>query len=191
MGAPCVRGAPSSRGRGSKGPEEDLAIWLENASRVVVVGLGNPLRSDDSVGLAVVHPLIGQLPGAVLLVEIEGAPDLHLRGIVEHRPSHVLLVDAAATGRSGGAVHLRDSRELMGEGAVSSHCLPLGLFCDQVGRMSGAKVALLLIEPVRTGFGEGLSPEVEAAAAKVRSLLARVLGGLPGAGSPEVGPLRP
>jgi len=40
--------------------------------------------------------------------------------------------------------------------------------------MTGAKIALLLIEPKNDEFGEGLTPEVQAAAEKIANMLQKV-----------------
>jgi len=53
--------------------------------------------------------------------------------------------------------------------------LPLRIFCDYFASTTGAQVALLLVEPKDTGFGEGLSPEVEDAEHKIVDLLLKVL----------------
>jgi Ni,Fe-hydrogenase maturation factor len=53
--------------------------------------------------------------------------------------------------------------------------LPLRVFCDYVFKLSGARIALLLIEPKNVDFGEGLTPEVEAAAVRVETALLDLL----------------
>ncbi|MEM2386263.1 MAG: hydrogenase 3 maturation endopeptidase HyCI, partial [Candidatus Bathyarchaeia archaeon] len=59
--------------------------------------------------------------------------------------------------------------------AISTHMLPLRVFCDYLAETVGAKIALLLIEPKNTDFGEGLSGEVEAAAKRIVEVLLAVL----------------
>jgi len=52
--------------------------------------------------------------------------------------------------------------------------LPLRIFCEYITKMTGAKIALLLIEPKNDEFGEGLTPEVQAAAEKIANMLQKV-----------------
>jgi len=59
--------------------------------------------------------------------------------------------------------------------AFSTHILPLRVFCDYLAETTGAKIALLLIQPKNTDFGEGLSPEVEASAEEISKTLLVVL----------------
>ena len=49
--------------------EKELKTWLVDAEKVVVAGIGNPIRTDDNVGLKIVENLKGRLPAAVLLLE--------------------------------------------------------------------------------------------------------------------------
>ena len=59
--------------------------------------------------------------------------------------------------------------------AYSTHALPLRIFCEYLAKATEAKIALLLIEPKKADFGEGLTPDVEASARKVVDFLLRVL----------------
>jgi len=54
--------------------------------------------------------------------------------------------------------------------------LPLRIFCEYIKQTTGAKIALLLIEPKSMEFGEGLNVEVRAAAEKYAIILAELLG---------------
>jgi Ni,Fe-hydrogenase maturation factor len=53
--------------------------------------------------------------------------------------------------------------------------LPLRVFCEYVTQETKAKIALLLIEPGSTEFGEGLTPSVEGVAEKISETLLRLL----------------
>jgi Ni,Fe-hydrogenase maturation factor len=45
--------------------------------------------------------------------------------------------------------------------------LPLRMFCEYLSDAIKAKIALILIQPKATDFGEGLSPEVNASVQKI------------------------
>jgi len=53
--------------------------------------------------------------------------------------------------------------------------LPLKIFCEYVSQVSKAKIGLLLIEPKDTEFGEGLTPELDAAAKSISRSLLQIL----------------
>ena len=155
--------------------EEELRAWLEDADKVVVAGIGNGIRRDDFVGVKVVQDLAGKVSRNVHLIECETVPESFVDEILEVRPTHVLLVDAALLGRPPGTAQLYDVEEVVNSTSISTHTLPLRVFCEYVFTLTGAKIALLLIEPLETDFGEGLSPQLQKAAEKLVNTLSEVL----------------
>ncbi len=155
--------------------EKSLAEWFSDAGHVVLAGIGNPIRSDDYVGLRIAEVLRGKLPKRVLLLEAETVPENYLQDIEEFAPSHVLLIDAAFLGLNPGEASLINADQITGYSAVSTHLLPLRLFCDYVREATGAKIALLLVEPKSMEFGEGLTKEVEDAAERLECVLLTLL----------------
>jgi hydrogenase 3 maturation protease len=156
--------------------KRQLERWFAGAEKVVVAGVGNPIRHDDFVGLKVVEELAGKLPENVLLLECETVPESRLLEIEEFHPTHVLIIDAAFLGHKPGKTSLVGASKLAQASGVSTHLLPLKVFCDYVEQAVGAKVALLLFEPESLDFGEGLSAPVEAAALRVAKVLVELLG---------------
>lgn len=154
--------------------EEELERWLANAERVVVAGIGNPIRRDDFVGVRIIQKLRGKVPDNVFLIECETVPESFLQPIVEFNPTHVLLIDAAILGLSPGEARLMDPARITDFPAISTHILPLRIFCDYITAMTKAKIALLLIEPKNVEFGEGLTPEVQAGAEKIANILLKL-----------------
>ena len=161
--------------KGASGVRSALAEWFVGAGRVVVAGIGNPVRRDDFVGVKIVQGLEGKVPKSVWLVECETVPESFMQEIVDFKPSHVLLVDAAFLGLKPSGVRLVFPEEVAGFPAVTTHVLPLRIFCEFVAKMSGAKVGLLLVEPEDTEFGEGLTPKVQAAAEEIEEILLDLL----------------
>ena len=151
--------------------EKEVKNWFAGAKKIVIAGIGNPIRTDDSVGLRIVEQLRGKLPETVLLLEAETVPESYLQDIDEFHPSHVLLIDAAHLGLKPGEASLVDAEKIANYSAVTSHLLPLRIFCEYVKQTTGAKIALLLVEPASMEFGEGLTAEVQAAAEQLTKAL--------------------
>lgn len=147
--------------------EKKLKEWFSNAEKVVVAGIGNPIRMDDFIGVKIVRDLQGKVSEKVLLIECETVPESYIQQIVDFNPSHILLIDAAVMGLEPGEYRLVKPEHLKVFPAISTHMLPLRVFCEYIAKMTNAKIALLLIEPKTTDFGEGLSREVEAAEQKI------------------------
>ncbi len=153
----------------------DLKNWFFDSKKVVLAGIGNPIRTDDDLGLKIIQKLKGKLPEKVLLIEAETVPESYLSEIEEFKPTNVLLIDAAFLGLSAGEARLVDAEEIADFSAITTHLMPLRLFCDYIKQVTGAKIALLLVEPKCMEFGEGLTVEIQAAAEKYAKILAELL----------------
>jgi hydrogenase 3 maturation protease len=151
--------------------QEALEKWFAGAKRVVVAGIGNPIRSDDFVGVKIVQDLKGKVSKNVHLIECETVPESFMQEIVDLKPSHVLLIDAAVLGLKPGETRLVFPEQITDFPAVTTHVLPLRIFCEYITEMTETKIALLLVEPENTEFGEGLTPEVQKTAKKINKLL--------------------
>ena len=151
--------------------QDALEKWFADAGRVVVAGIGNPIRRDDFVGVKIVQDLTGKVSDKVHLLECETVPESFMQEIVDLKPSHVLLVDAAFLGLKPGETRLIFPEQVTDFPAITTHMLPLRIFCEYITKMTEAKIALLLIEPENTEFGEGLTLTVQAAAEKITKIL--------------------
>jgi len=151
-----------------------LKKWFADAERVVVAGIGNPIRTDDFVGMKIVQDLEGKVSEKAHLLECETVPESFLEPIIEFNPTHVLLIDAAFLGLKPGAARLIDPERIADFPAVTTHMLPLRIFCEYLTKMTEAKIALLLIEPKNTEFGESLTAEVQTAAEKIANILQKL-----------------
>lgn len=149
------------------GEKLDLSNWLHNSKRTVIAGIGNLVRKDDFVGVRLVEKIKYKVPQSVHLIECETVPESHIDEIAELKPSHILLIDAAILGLKPGDFKLARCSELTEAQTVSTHVLPLRIFCQYLAQLTEAEIALLLIQPKDTGFGEGLSPELEESAEKI------------------------
>jgi hydrogenase 3 maturation protease len=155
--------------------QTQLKDWLSHADKIVVAGIGNPIRSDDFVGTRIVQQLKDKVPQNVRLIECETVPETYILDIEEFYPSHVLLIDAAMLGLAPGEARLVFPEQVAGYSAISSHVLPLRVFSDYLKESTGAKIALLLIQPKNVEYGESLSPELEAASVQIAGLLGKLL----------------
>jgi hydrogenase 3 maturation protease len=156
--------------------ENSLKNWLIDAKKVVLAGIGNPIRTDDYVGLKIIQNLQGKLKKTVLLIEADTVPESYLLDIEEFKPTHVMLIDAAFLGLRSGEVSLVDAEKIADYSSITTHILPLRIFCEYVKQSTGAKIALLLVEPKSMEFGEGLTMEVQVASARLTKILAELLG---------------
>lgn len=155
--------------------QKELKKWLSDAERVVIAGIGNPIRMDDFVGVKIVQDLRGKVSEKVYLIECETVPESFIQQIVDFNPTHILLIDAAILGLKLGESRLIKPEQLTNFAAFSTHMLPLRIFCEYIAKTTKAKIALLLIEPKKVDFGEGLSLEIDATAQDITDALLKVL----------------
>jgi hydrogenase 3 maturation protease len=160
---------------GNYNVEKELKVWLSNAKKVVVAGIGNPIRMDDFVGTKIVQDLQKKVSVKIYLIECETVPENFIQKIIDFNPTHILLIDAAILGLKPGDSRLIKPERLAAFPAYSTHALPLRIFCEYITKTTRAKITLLLIEPKNADFGEGLTPEVETSAQKIVDILLRVL----------------
>ncbi len=146
------------------------------AGRLRVVGLGNALRGDDAVGLAVARRLRELLPDADV-IEGSGEPAALLDAL--GGAGAVAVVDAVSSGGAPGAVHRFDAgaSALPLVSGASTHGLGLAEAIE-LGRALGRLPARLVVYGIEGGAyetGAPLSPEVARAAEEVVAELQELL----------------
>jgi len=146
----------------------------EAEKRVALVGVGNPLRGDDGVGVKIIELLEEAALENVMLLNTETVPEAFTGKVAEHKPTHVLLLDAANFRGEFGDVKLIESSKIGGQ-AISTHSLPLTIFISYIEKMLGAKVLLLGVQPRNIEFFTEMSPEVERTAEEIAALLRKIL----------------
>ena len=155
--------------------ESSLKEWLSDAERVVVAGIGNPFRRDDFVGVEIVRNLQNRVSESVFLIEAETVPESFMDPITKFKPTHILLIDAGVMNQKPGTPKLADPKQLLRKTSISTHTLPLRIFCDYLTETTAAKIALLIIQPQDASFGEGLTPKLRQTAKNLTTLLQKLL----------------
>ncbi len=138
------------------------------------MGVGNPLRRDDGVGVEIVKQLKGKVPEHVRFFDCGMVPEDFLPDIEAFQPTHVLIVDAAELKAEPGEARLFPPQKI-GSATFSSHVVPLPLLVSMIKEAAEAKIAVLEIQPSNTEIGEELSPELQVAAKKVAEAISKAL----------------
>ncbi|MFW6108257.1 MAG: hydrogenase maturation protease [bacterium] len=135
----------------------------EPAARVVVIGAGNELMTDDGVGVHAVRrlrqtcqdPRVAFVEGGTALAD---ALDLVPDG------ADVVVVDAAEGGGEPGSVYRLGLSDVASPRGVSLHerSLPEVFAAARVGGARFGEVVVLGVEPATVAVGEGLSEALEA-----------------------------
>jgi hydrogenase maturation protease len=171
----------ASEARGTEHSEPWAAklrdVLLDARTPLHLIGAGNPLRRDDSVGLELISHLVARLGKNprknVLLHTPEVAPE-RLLSRIDCGKERVLIFDAVASGRQPGQVILAtldDSKF----GYFATHNVPIKMIPGVAENPANVYVAG--IEPESLEVGEGLTRTVSASARKVSAVVESALGG--------------
>jgi len=139
---------------------------MVRSQRIIVLGLGNLIRSDDGVGIHAIHELFrdSRIPENVELLD-GGTLGLQLLPAIEDA-THVLAIDAINTGADPGTIVRFDISEIEPlPGTPSVHQIG---FSDLLAALRllekfPEQMVLLGVQPEETGWGEKLSGVVQAA----------------------------
>jgi hydrogenase maturation protease len=148
-----------------------------SAAGVLVVGYGNPLRSDDGIGWHAARLLAtdSRLDGARVLAHHQLAPEL-AEDI--SRASLVVLVDAAAEGDPG-SVAVRQIEPRPATPATWSHHLDPETLAGLAQTLYGAVPPIVLVSVAAATFaeGDGLSSALQQALPEVVEVVAGIVTG--------------
>ena len=146
----------------------------EGERKVVLVGVGNPMRADDGVGPKIIELLQEKPIDNVLLINSETVPESFTKKVTDYQPTHVMLVDAANFRGATGDTKMITSAQIGGQ-AVSTHSLPLTIFINVIEHDLDISVMLLGIQPHTIHFMSPMTPEIESAATSIANTLYQVL----------------
>jgi len=134
-----------------------LSTFLKG--RVCILGFGNRLWRDDGVGSFLAEALQA-CPG---LDAVDGGfvPENHLEIVAARNPDSILMIDATDFGGEPGEVRLLQPGDAALTG-ISTHAGSPQMLGKYLEARTGARVALLAIQPKDTSEGNELSPEVSA-----------------------------
>ena len=131
---------------------------LLDGNKVVLMGIGNPYRGDDSVG-SLLAEKIGSHHFFVSIV-CEEMPENYTDLVRAENPDVILFADAINFGGKPGQIVFLDPEDLTDD-RFSSHRPSLRLIMDYLKIETGAETILLGIQPKMINYTTQLSPAVE------------------------------
>jgi hydrogenase 3 maturation protease len=146
---------------------------LDGYEKLVILGIGNDLKGDDALGPFIARglkdpgPKIISLDGGVVPENFTGA-------IKKENPSHILLVDAVELRKAPGSVRMVHKDEISSY-SISTHSMPISFLINYLEMGTGAKIALIGIQPQTMGIGEDMTMEVKKSAITVMNTLKSIL----------------
>jgi hydrogenase maturation protease len=149
---------------------------LGDVPRVLIIGVGNPARGDDGVGIAVARALAAKRFANATVVEASGEGTTLTQ--LWQGAQTVILVDAVAVGAEPGTIHRIDARTQALPTDVfrgSSHSFGVAEAIELARALNQLPPRLVIygIEGKSFESGIGLSPEVIGGARRVVGRIAR------------------
>lgn len=136
----------------------NLEEFFKNLSgKVLIAGIGNPLREDDFVGSYIVKSIKNKVRAIVL--DCEDSPERYLGKIIEYKPDMIIFIDALDMKLEAGTLIFFDADKLERTNTFT-HNTSLKIYIDFIKKHVNASVFILGIQPESTNLGINLSKKV-------------------------------
>jgi hydrogenase 3 maturation protease len=133
--------------------------------KVVILGIGNTLRSDDGVGSVLASGIKDRVP--YIVYDAGASPENYLGKIIKDEPDNVIIIDAVDFGGKPGEFKEMDGQDLQTVNLFSTHNASISLTINYLKNNLKVDIIILIIQPKTISFGDKLSPEVSEALTKL------------------------
>ena len=136
--------------------------------KVVIVGIGHPLRGDDALGPCLIKRLEGHIDA--LCIDAGSAPENYLGKIIKASPEVVLFIDAVDFNKEPGYYKVLEQEEILKTG-FTTHDLSPKMLIEYLATQTKAQIYLLGVQPKDLELGQELSGPVQKALTELEGLL--------------------
>ena len=142
--------------------ESQLSNFLTDCEKLIILGVGNELKSDDGVGPFIIKKLKEGTPESERLLFIDGktVPENFTGKIRKENPTHLIIVDACLMDSQPGNMQIVDKYEFANIG-ISTHSMSLSFFVKYLEKDTDFKIIFVGIEPETMDWGAKPTPKVE------------------------------
>jgi len=126
--------------------------------KVVIVGIGNPLRGDDNFGPAIIEKLKGNTKA--VCIDAGTAPENYTGKIIKENPDTILIVDAVHLDLSPGEYDILKPSEIVKSG-FTTHDISPRMFLEYLEKETNANIYFLGVQPENVSFGNEMSENVK------------------------------
>jgi hydrogenase 3 maturation protease len=154
---------------------ENIAkAWrARGTGRIMILGVGNPLRGDDGVGPTLIRRLRRRCKFALL--DCGEAPENYTKQILQFGPDTLILVDAADwKGRPGEIRQIGEDE--IANANFFTHNLSLRLLLDYLKRQLRTSIIILAVQVKDREYLDPMSPEVKRAIGVLEDLICSLPG---------------
>jgi hydrogenase 3 maturation protease len=159
--------------------ETTLKQKLDNARRVVVLGIGSGLRGDDVAGILAAQYIEKIIARKNTTPEVrvfigDTAPENLTGEIKRFQPTHLIIIDSADLDAEPGRIKLLNPDEIGGT-SFCTHTLPIKVLTDYLLQSFDCQVITIGIQPKTITFGAQPSKEIIQAAKRLSTTILKLL----------------
>ena len=156
--------------------ESQLKNFLSDCEKLIVLGVGNELKSDDGVGPFIIKKLKEDNIENKNLLFIDGktVPENFTGKIRKEKPTHLIIVDACLMDLQPGDMQIVNKYEFANIG-ISTHSMSLSFFVRYLEKDTDFGIIFVGIEPETMDWGERPTPKVENAANEFIEILKGII----------------
>jgi hydrogenase 3 maturation protease len=127
-------------------------------SRVVILGMGNTLRSDDGAGTILAAHIKDKVSYTVF--DAGPSPENYLGRIIKEKPDNVVIIDAVDFGGKPGEFAVMEGEDIKTVNLFSTHNASISMTINYLKNNLNTNIIILIIQPKSVSFGDNLSPEI-------------------------------
>lgn len=135
--------------------------------KVVILGIGNTLRSDDGIGSLLASRLKDKL--SFIVYDAGVSPENYLGKVDKDKPDNLVIIDAVDFGGKPGEFRAVDGEGIKTTNLFSTHNASLSMLINFLQSNSKMDIIVLIIQPKTIVFGDKLSPEITKTLVKLES----------------------
>ncbi|MBU1090874.1 MAG: hydrogenase 3 maturation endopeptidase HyCI [Candidatus Omnitrophica bacterium] len=135
--------------------------------KVVILGIGNTLRSDDGIGSLLASRLKDKL--SFIVYDAGVSPENYLGKVDKDKPDNLVIIDAVDFGGKPGEFRAVDGEGIKTTNLFSTHNASLSMLINFLQSNSKMDIIVLIIQPKTIAFGDKLSPEITKTLVKLES----------------------
>ena len=128
--------------------------------KVIILGIGNTLRSDDGAGSILASRIKDSVPFLVWDAGLN--PENYLNRIIKEKPDTLVIIDAGDFGGKAGELRIVEADGIKTANLFSTHNASLSLLINYLQSNIKTNIIVLIIQPKTIALGDTLSPEVSA-----------------------------
>ena len=129
------------------------------SGKVVILGIGSTLRSDDGIGSILASRIQGKIPHIVY--DASTSPENYLGKIIKDKPDNIVIIDAVDFGGTPGEFCEAEGGSVETTNFFSTHNASISLAINYLQKNLKVDIIVLMIQPKVLAFGDKLSPELD------------------------------